>query len=346
LRVPLEEPSWWYRDSPSAIATWLTPLASVYGWVATNRYARTIGYRARPPVICAGNFTAGGTGKTPLVVHLCEHLLRTGQRPAVLTRGYGGRHAGPHWVSTTDTASDVGDEAVLLARAAPTLLARDRSVGARAIEQEPHAANIIIMDDGLQNAQLCKDLAIAVIDGTRGLGNGLVIPAGPLRGPLQFQLGLADAIVVNQVSPDAGDRVAEWLRHRFNGPVLRSATIVRGDSSWLKAQRVVAWAGIGAPHRFFATLKALVAQLAEAVSFRDHQRLVPAAAERLLLLARQHQALLVSTEKDLARLKDAFGVCAELAAATRALPIKLKFADPDADRLSALVEGAIKRRAR
>ena len=324
------------------MATCLAPLGALYGWAARRRYDRIQPYRSRLPVLCVGNFTAGGTGKTPLVVHLCERLLTAGRHPIALTRGYGGRHAGPHWVEDNDSARDVGDEALLLARTAPTLVARDRAVGARAIEARSHAADVIVMDDGLQNPQLAKDLTIAVIDGGRGLGNGRVIPAGPLRAPLEFQLELTDATVVNEATPAAGDEVAAWLRHRFNGPVLRAATVATGDAAWLKGQRIVAWAGIGAPERFFAMLTALGAEVAEAVTFRDHQRLVPVDANRLLGLANRQQAMLVSTEKDLARLQRAMGALAELAGATRALPVKLQFAEPDAERLGVLIDSALK----
>jgi tetraacyldisaccharide 4'-kinase len=339
--VPLDEPAWWYGDDSKGMATWLAPLASIYGWAAASRYAWATPYRARLPVICVGNFTAGGTGKTPLVVHLCAHLARCGQRPVVLTRGYGGRHAGPHWVGGADSAGDVGDEALLLARTSPVLVARDRRAAARAIEAGPDGASVIVMDDGLQNPQLAKDMAIAVVDATRGLGNGRVIPAGPLRGTLEFQLPLADAIVVNAATVGAGDSLAQSLRRRFDGPVLRASTAVEGDASWLRGQRVVAWAGIGAPQRFFAMLQGLGADLIESVAFRDHHLLAPADAERLLLLAREHLAQLVSTEKDLVRIQGSIGTCAELAAATRAVPIKLVFAEADAGQLSKLVAGVL-----
>ena len=137
-------------------------------------------------------------------------------------------------------------------------------------------------------------------------------------------------------------RVAKWLRHQFHGPVLRSATAPAGDASWLQGQRVVAWAGIASPQRFFTMLEAQGAQLAESMTFRDHQRLTDADAVRLLALAERHQARLVSTEKDLARLKSMTGKLADLAAATRVLPIKLTFAEPDASRLAALIDGALK----
>ena len=344
MPVPLDEPAWWYRDGATVMAACMAPFAALYGWGAATCYARVTPYRSRLPVLCAGNLTAGGTGKTPLMLYLCEHLRSAGLRPVLLTRGYGGHRAGPHWVGGSDTAGDVGDEAMLLARSAPTLVARDRSAGARAIETGAAAADVIVMDDGLQNPQLAKNLVFAVVDGGRGLGNGRVMPAGPLRAPLEFQLALVDAIVVNEVVLGSGGSVASWLRNHFKGPVLRCATVVAGDAAWLQGQRVVAWAGIGAPQRFFAMLRMLGAELAEAIPFRDHQRLGQADARRLLDLAREHRALLVSTEKDMARI--ARGTCslAELGAATRALQVKLAFEDSHAEHLARLIDAALKGR--
>jgi len=323
------------------VAGGLSPLGALYGWVARRRYAGVAPYRSRLPVICIGNLTAGGTGKTPLALHLCGRLRARGLRPAVLTRGYGGRLAGPHWVAKEDGAEAVGDEPLLLAQAAPTLVARDRAAGARAIEGAA-AADVIVMDDGLQNPQLAKDLTLAVVDGTRGLGNGRVMPAGPLRAPLTFQLGLVGAVVINERAPGAGDVVAASLRARFGGPILRCATVADGDTGWLRGQRVVAWAGIGAPQRFFTLLRSLGADLAETAAFGDHQRLGESDAQRLLALARRHGAALVSTAKDLARLKGTAGALGELSAGTRALPITLHFAEADAERLASLIHHAIR----
>jgi tetraacyldisaccharide 4'-kinase len=248
--------------------------------------------------------------------------------------------------ATTEVARDVGDEALLLAAAAPTLVARDRRLGARAIEIGPHPVTVIVMDDGLQNPALVKDLAIAVVDGGRGLGNGLVMPAGPLRAPLEFQLELTDAIIVNEstAAPAGAGSVTEWLRRRFTGPVLRAGVVAAGATDWLQGARVVAWAGIGAPQRFFATLQALGADVAEAVALRDHQRLGEDDARRLLDLSRRHGAMLVTTAKDMARLAGAHGLCRELRSATRVLPVRLALAEADAERLLSLVATALRSR--
>ena len=340
----LDEPSWWYARAPSRIATLLQPLGALYGRAAAARYFRATPYRSRLPIICIGNFTAGGTGKTPLAIYLCQALLAAGHEPAALTRGYGGRLTGPYWVNAnTDVARDVGDEALLLAKAAPTLVARDRRLGVRAIEIGPHPVTAVVMDDGLQNPSLAKDLTIAVVDGGRGVGNGRVMPAGPLRAALEFQLELTDAIVVNEnaaVAGAAGD-VTDWLRRRFAGPVLRASVAPAEATDWLTGARVVAWAGIGAPRRFFATLRALGADVVEAVAFRDHQQLSEDDARRLLDLARRHSAALVTTQKDMARLAGAPGTCGDLRGATRELPVRLALAETDAERLMSLVASAL-----
>jgi tetraacyldisaccharide 4'-kinase len=340
--VPPDEPSWWYRGDATVPAAVLAPVAALYGWVARSRFALVKPYHSQLPVLCAGNFTAGGTGKTPLTLHLCDILRKLGKRPIVLTRGYGGHIRGPHWVHAGDTADAVGDEALLLRKAAPVVVARDRAAGARSVEASPEA-DAIIMDDGLQNPQLAKDLAIAVVDGRRGLGNGLVIPAGPLRAPLTFQLERADAVVVNETLPGTTPHVADWLRAHFKGPVLRATTTPCEDVGWLAQRRVIAWAGIGAPERFFDMVAALGAEVIERIAFRDHQRLALADAQRLLALARQHNAILVSTEKDMARLEGTQDALAELSAATRVLHVRLAFSAQDTERLAGLVNAALKR---
>jgi tetraacyldisaccharide 4'-kinase len=318
----------------------LRPAGALWGLFARYRRRLARPYRAQVPVLCVGNFTVGGTGKTPLVRHICGMLAAAGRRPVALTRGYGGRLAGPHWVDpAADAPQDVGDEALLLVQTAPTVLARDRSVGARAIEARHAPGTVIVMDDGLQNCTLNKDLSIAVVDAVRGVGNGLVIPAGPLRAPWEFQLEITDAIVVNG-SPDAGTEVSDWLRRRFPGPVLRCATLASAFFHELAHQRVVAWAGIAHPDRFFDLLRRCGAVVVESVAFRDHQRLRAADAERLMELARRHDAQLVSTEKDLARLRATQGPCAALARLARALPVTLEFDAADGERLTALLEVA------
>ena len=288
--MPPDEPSWWYRADAGFAGNALAPAAALYGWAAKTRFALGKPYRSRLPVLCVGNFTAGGTGKTPLSVYLCERIQALGRTPVVLTRGYGGRMRGPHFVAQTDTALDVGDEPLLLARHARVVVSRDRADGARRIEAIADAG-VIVMDDGLQNPELVKDLVVAVVDGARAFGNGRVIPAGPLRAPLAFQLELADIIVVNASAAVGGEGIAAKLKGTFNGPVLRCTTLPAGDSSWLAGQRIVAWAGIGAPERFFSMLAALDASIVERITFPDHHVLTTEDAQRLLQIAQHQQAV-------------------------------------------------------
>jgi tetraacyldisaccharide 4'-kinase len=347
--VPLEEPAWWYVASGGGrlAARLLGPVADIYGAIAEARFRRQTPYRASVPVICVGNFTAGGTGKTPLTRFLVEHLLSLGERPACLTRGYGGRLAGPAWVDAArHQAGDVGDEPLLLAKSAPVMVSRDRAAGARAIEAAEPKATVIVMDDGLQNGAVAKDLTIAVVDAMRGMGNGHVIPAGPLRAPLGFQLSLVDCIVVNGAKPkDNGvESVFERLKRSFPGPVLRAEPQPQGDASAFKDASVVAYAGIANPDRFFRLLEAIGARIAHVERFADHHEISESEAALLLATARRLDATLVTTEKDMARLDGAGGKRGELRNQSRTLAIKTSFADRDAVRLNALLGAEIKMR--
>lgn len=324
----------------------LQPIGAIWGAVAMRSYARAIAYRSHLPVICIGNFTAGGTGKTPLAMHVAGELQRLGRKAAFLTRGYGGRLAGPHWVDqAADKAVDVGDEPLLLARQAPTLVSRDRAIGARAIETGDRPADVIVMDDGLQNPSLQKTLSLAIVDGRRGLGNGRVIPAGPLRAPLDFQFGLADAIVVNE--PQEGQvtaaPTADWLRRRFPGPVLSASVQPAESVAWLDKAVVVAFAGTGAPQRFFDLLRRCGADIVHAVPFPDHHPFSDTDAQRLMDLASAASATLVTTAKDWARMSG--GQVDRLKSLSRVFPVAMSFGERDAERLKTLLEVAVRQKA-
>jgi tetraacyldisaccharide 4'-kinase len=344
--VPIDEPPWWYRQRGGVLPRLLAPVSAVWGRVAERRFRKAAHRDPGLPVICVGNLTAGGTGKTPLTLALAARLTRLGLRPAILTRGYGGRLAGPHWVDPDrDSASDVGDEPLLLARAAATLVARDRVAGGERIAAEGRF-DAILMDDGLQNGSLAKSLTIAVVDGRRGLGNGRVLPAGPLRAPLNFQLGLVDALVVNapEGATEAADRVCAKLRERFPGPILRATTRPAGDVAWLAGLRVIAFSGIGAPERFFGLLERSGATVLVRRAFPDHHAYAEPEATRLLADAAAAEASLVTTEKDWVRLAQD-GDRGRLRKAARTVPIRVAF-DPDDDaHLEAMLGDLLRRRA-
>lgn len=341
--MPLAEPGWWYREAATPLARALSPVARLWGAVAEYRYQHAAAMRPGVPVACVGNLTAGGTGKTPLALLIGNELERLGARPAFLTRGYGGRLAGPHWVAPGhDTAADVGDEPLLLARAAPTMVCRDRAEGARSIVVTGARHGAIVMDDGLQNGALAKDLVIAVVDGRRGIGNGLVMPAGPLRAALAFQLELVDAVLVNApLGSEATDGVfTRWLRDHFGGPVLRAATRPTEDTDWIIGTPVLAFSGIGAPERFFGLLAELGANLVARRAFPDHHMFTEAEARVLLAAAVREGATLCTTEKDWVRLPEN-GALGELRAATRVLRISLDLDERDRVRLRSLIEALL-----
>jgi len=328
----------------------LTPAARLYGWLAMRRLAQNAAYRSRLPVICVGNFTAGGTGKTPMTIHLAHLLAERGEEPVILTRGYGGRVSGPHWVDTSsDRAAEVGDEPLLLAKAAPTLVARNRREGAIAIERSRPDATAIIMDDGLQNPALAKDLSIAIVDARRGLGNGLVIPAGPLRAPLEMQLALVDAVLVNQptttVAPDddetPGSRLLKTLRRDFPGPVLTFATGAAGDHGWVEGAKVLAYAGIANPQRFFDLVTQLGGQIVETMVFKDHHAFSERDAAALLARTAELGTRLVTTQKDLARLRGSGSKLRQLAEASAVIAVGPAFDAANAQRLGELISSAL-----
>jgi tetraacyldisaccharide 4'-kinase len=319
----MRAPAFWRARQPTLTARVLRPAASLYGAIAARRMRRP-GERASVPVICVGNFTAGGAGKTPTALALARILRELGAEPAFLSRGYGGRLAGPVLVDPArHGAADVGDEPLLLARAAPTVVSRDRPAGARLCAES--GATVIVMDDGLQNRSLRKDLALAVVDGETGTGNGLCLPAGPLRAPLSAQWPLADALVVIGVG-DAGEVVAEAAAARGK-PVLRASLRPEAETAArLQGRRVLAFAGIGRPEKFFATLEACGVVIARARALPDHHPYTEGDIRKLLEGARRDALLPVTTEKDLVRIA---GLRPELAQAVTALPVTLLFSDEE-----------------
>lgn len=314
----MRDPAFWWR--PRGLASGLlAPIGTIYGVIAAARMTQA-GARAGVPVICVGNFTLGGAGKTPTAMMLARLLIEAGERPCFLTRGYGGDVAGPHRVDAEkDTAVRVGDEALLLAHVAPTIVARDRVAGAAAAKTA--GASVIIMDDGLQNPSLAKDYTIAVVDGRRGIGNGEVFPAGPLRAPLAAQLTKTDALLVVGDGDGARDVLAAAQARGlaiYRGRLAPDLAAI-GD---LKARKVLAFAGIGDPEKFFTTAAAAGIAIAERRAFPDHHPFSAEDAASLVMTAEHDGLALLTTAKDRARMAGE-PVLAALAAKSHVLPVTM-----------------------
>ena len=314
----MRPPRFWQAAPNHPMARLLAPAGTAYGALVARRMDRA-GVRAGCPVLCLGNFTLGGAGKTPAALAVAALLTELGRAPAFLSRGYGGRNAGPVRVEPgRHTAAEVGDEPLLLARQAPTIVARHRPAGAALCRS--HGADVIVMDDGLQNPSLVKDLSLAVIDGGVGLGNGLPFPAGPLRAPLARQWPyIGGLIVIGDGMP--GDRIAEAADSR-GLPVYR-ARLVR-DSDAFTGQRCLAFAGIGRPEKFFATLAEAGGEIVGQRAYPDHHPYGDRDLAALDAEARRLGAGLVTTEKDAVRLP------ARFAARVGVLRVRLALENPEA----------------
>jgi tetraacyldisaccharide 4'-kinase len=319
----MHEPAFWYRPA-SWMSLLLTPLGAIYGVIAGHRLQRQ-GFDAGIPVLCVGNYHVGGAGKTPTVLALTSLLRDLGETPVVLSRGYGGKLRGPVMVDPArHTADDVGDEPLMLARTVPVVVARDR-IGGVALARS-QAASVILMDDGFQNPAIAKDASLIVIDGDRGLGNARIFPAGPLRAPLPPQLARTDALIVVGDGP-AATPVAAAIAAQ-DKPVL-SAHIRADDASVsaLTGRRALAFAGIGDPARFFRTLRASGIEVVREQAFADHHRFSQNEIEALIAEAKRDALSLVTTEKDLARLRRAGEGLPHWAREIVPFAVKLEFDD-------------------
>jgi tetraacyldisaccharide 4'-kinase len=319
----MKAPRFWW-DKPGATAALLSPIAAIYGLIAARRL-RQSGARVGIPVICVGNLTVGGAGKTPAAITIARVLIDAGERPCFLTRGYGGRLAGPVMVETAHSATQVGDEPLLLARVAPTVVAANRTAGAQLARAK--GASVIVMDDGFQNPSLAKDLSILVIDGRRGIGNGRVLPAGPLRASLAPQLDRADALLI--VGEPSGAAPLATSAQARNLPLFH-ATLDPDQKSVnaLAGMRVLAFAGIGDPEKFFATVAAAGINAVATRGFPDHHRFSVKEARNLLDEATHQGLLLLTTEKDIARIR-ADAALSNLASPAHVLPVTLRVGESE-----------------
>jgi len=313
----LRAPEFWHHRE-SSVAAWLSPLGELYDAAGRLRSLLAHPVRLERPVLCVGNLTAGGAGKTPVALALAAWLQARGLKPHFLTRGYGGMSAGPLSVDPTKHGfREVGDEALLLAARAPTWVARDRPAGAKCALA--NGAELVIMDDGLQNPSLAKDLSLLVVDGGYGFGNGRVMPAGPLRETLERALARVQAAVL--IGSDEC-RLTPLLEARV--PLLKAQLVAVESERVLAGKRVFAFAGIGRPAKFFATLEALGCQLVARRDFADHHAYGADEIMQLVEEAAALEAAPVTTEKDLVRFPP------EARRMVRALRVRLAFEDPAA----------------
>lgn len=317
----MKAPAFWWRSGmgPEALALW--PLARLWGWRSAARMNRTPRYRPPVPVICVGNFVLGGAGKTPTALAIARLARGRGMKPGFLASGYGGKVSGVLLVKPGDSATLVGDEPLLLAAAAPTVVGRDRAAAAARLVEE--GVDLIVMDDGFQNPHLAKDLSLAVVDAAVGIGNGMVFPSGPLRAPLVPQLARADALIV----VGEGEAAEPLIRAaaRAGRQTQRARLKPARMREWQKGEPILAFAGIARPEKFFASLAEVKAPVTVKRDFPDHHYYSEAEAERLLAEADDGGLRLVTTEKDRVRLAGSGGARGRLHDRAETLAVTLEF---------------------
>lgn len=295
----MQPPKFWYK--PAGLrAKMLGPLSSIYARSTKKRLDEGQPVSLGIPVICVGNINAGGTGKTPTVIAIVERLKTLGLNPHIVTRGFGGTVIGPMRVSERDDlAEQVGDEPLLLSAFTTTWVSRDRGKGGLAAEQA--GADIVILDDGHQNPGLKKNVSIICVDALRGFGNGRVIPSGPLREPVSEGMSRGDILLSIGPSQSQEQFKTQWSDEISLPHIQGQLEPMQTGMDWAQ-ERVLAFAGIGNPEKFFQTVRQLGANVVKTEALEDHQALTPAIMQRLLADAANLGAQLVTTEKDASRL--------------------------------------------
>ncbi|MGQ3675979.1 tetraacyldisaccharide 4'-kinase [Xanthobacter sp. TB0139] len=337
---------WWRRGVLSRLLAFpLWPIGALIGRITLRRMKKP-GQSVPVPVICIGNPTVGGAGKTPTAIACINHLLHQGAHPFALSRGHGGSARAPLLVESNQHGPErVGDEALLLARHAPTLISGGSNRHAAAQMAQAQGATHIIMDDGFQNPSLVKDVSILVVDSVVGVGNNHILPAGPLRAPLAPQLEQADAVLLiglkGMEEGEPGYDVAQLARQHGCAVLRGHLEADPATVTALQGMKLHAFAGIGRPEKFFNTLRRVGLDVASTRAFPDHHPFTPEEVEVMVQNAARQRALLVTTEKDMARLSgQTFRLLRQRIAC---LPVHLVLDDPA--ELDTLLETAAQRAA-
>ncbi|WP_208435012.1 tetraacyldisaccharide 4'-kinase [Bartonella phoceensis] len=293
----ISAPHFWWKDK-SFLRTLLTPVSWGYGYFLHRRMTRELPV-IDLPVLCIGNFTCGGAGKTPVVIAFAQVAKELGFVPGVVSRGYGGTIKEVHIVNKEyDNARDVGDEALLLLQHALVAISADRYAAAQRLKQE--GCNLILMDDGFQSRRLYMDYALLVVDALRGFGNGAVFPAGPLRAPLKTQLSLTDSILLFGHS-DACDKITSLVTN--TGKPSHHAHLKSFASGEVAGKSFLAFAGIGNPDKFFKSIKELSGHVVQTYSYPDHYFFTDTDLKKLAQKAKMQNLWLATTAKDYARIQ-------------------------------------------
>lgn len=298
----INSPKFWYRNDwlSKVLALIIYPLSII--WIIISFIKKKVSktYRSRLKIICVGNLNIGGTGKTPFAIYTYKILKELGFNPVFLTRGYGGKEKGPVKVESTHQYKDVGDEALLLNNIGPTIVSRDRSLGAKFIENHKYNYDVILMDDGLQNYQLEKNIKFLLVDKNLKFGNKLCVPAGPLREPINQRLKEIDSIILtgNNTDQDIGLRKISDYISVFN------SSIKIMQSSNIKGNKFLAFCGLGNPDKFYETLEKGGYKVFLTKSFPDHHQYTEEEINHLILKAKNKNLTLITTAKDYVKILD------------------------------------------